>query len=147
MEYSTFVMLKPDAISRDLQDDIKNFLKRNGLKIKRSKKVKVDKELILKHYEEVIARIGEDFKNQVVTEFLNKEVEILELTGDAQVVAKVRKLIGATDPAAADRDTIRGIYGIDTMTKARAEKRMLMNLIHASDSDDNAKQEIKLWFK
>jgi len=62
-------------------------------------------------------------------------------------VAKVRKLIGATDPAAADRDTIRGIYGIDTMTKARAEKRMLMNLIHASDSDDNAKQEIKLWFK
>jgi nucleoside diphosphate kinase len=33
------------------------------------------------------------------------------------------------------------------MTKARAEKRMLMNLIHASDSDDNAKKEIKLWFK
>jgi nucleoside-diphosphate kinase len=140
-------MLKPDAISRDLQDDIKNFLKRNGLKIKRIKKVKVDKELILKHYEEVIVRIGEDFKKQVVAEFVNKEVEILELTGDAQVVAKVRKLIGATDPAAAERDTIRGIFGIDTMTKARAEKRMLMNLIHASDSDDNAKKEMKLWFK
>jgi nucleoside-diphosphate kinase len=147
MEHKTFVMLKPDAIERDLQDDIKGFLKRNGLKINRNKKVVVDQQIILTHYEEVIARIGEDFKNQVVAEFINKEVEIMELVGDEALVAKVRKLIGATDPAAAERDTIRGIYGLDSMSKARAEKRMLKNLIHASDSNENALKEIKLWFK
>jgi nucleoside-diphosphate kinase len=147
MNYSTFVMLKPDAISRDLEDDIKNFLKRNGLRIKRNKRVKVHQELILKHYEEVIARIGEDFKTQVVSEFIGQEVEILEVVAESEdLVPKVRKLIGATDPAAADRDSIRGIYGIDSMAKARAEKRMLRNLIHASDSNENASKEIELWF-
>ena len=148
MPYSTFVMLKPDALARDLADDIKHFLTRNGYKIKRSKFVKVDETLILKHYEEVIARIGEDFKNQVVKEFINQEVEILEvISDDKELVAKVRVLIGATDPVNADRNSIRGIYGLDSMAKARAEKRMLRNLIHASDSDLSAAKELKLWFK
>lgn len=141
-------MLKPDAISRDLAEDIKHFLSRHGYKIKRSKFVKVDEALILKHYAEVIARIGEDFKQQVIKEFINQEVEILEITSDDKdLVAKVRVLIGATDPVNADRNSIRGIYGLDSLAKARDEKRMLRNLVHASDSDTNAAKEIKLWFK
>ena len=149
MNYSTFVMIKPDAMARDLDTEIKNFFVRQGYQIKREKILKVNKTLILAHYEEVIKRIGtSDFKKAVVNEFYNQEVAILEIvSNEPDLVAKVRELIGATDPALAKRNTIRGIHGLDSLSKARAENRMLRNLVHASDSDENAAKELKLWFK
>ena len=149
MNYSTFVMIKPDAMARDLDTEIKNFFVRQGYQIKREKILKVNKTLILAHYEEVIKRIGtSDFKKAVVNEFYNQEVAILEIvSNEPDLVAKVRELIGATDPALAKRNTIRGIHGLDSLSKARAENRMLRNLVHASDSDENAAIELKLWFK
>lgn len=72
-------------------------------------------------------------------------VELAHLRTDT--VAWVRDLIGSTDPAAARPDTIRGLYGVDSMAAARAENRMLRNLIHASDSDDNVQKELVLWFE
>lgn len=149
MNYSTFVMIKPDAMARDLDTEIKNFFVRQGYQIKREKILKVNKTLILAHYDEVIKRIGtSDFKKAVVNEFYNQEVAILEIvSNEPDLVAKVRELIGATDPALAKRNTIRGIHGLDSLSKARAENRMLRNLVHASDSDENAAKELKLWFK
>ena len=149
MEYSTFVMIKPDAIGRDLDQEIKNFFVRQGYKVKREKTLKVNKSLILAHYDEVIKRIGtSDFKKAVINEFYNKSVVILEVSSkDQDIVSKVRELIGATDPALAKRNTIRGIHGLDSLSQARAENRMLRNLVHASDSDLNAAKELKLWFK
>jgi nucleoside-diphosphate kinase len=149
MEYSTFLMIKPDAIARDLDQEIKSFFMRQGYQIKRNKKVKVSKSLILAHYDEVIKRIGtSDFKKAVINEFYNQEVEIIELVSkDQDIIQRVREAIGATDPALAKRNTIRGIHGLDSLAKARAENRMLKNLIHASDSAENAAKELKLWFK
>ena len=149
MEYSTFLMIKPDAIARDLEQEIKSFFVRQGYQIKRNKKVKVSKSLILAHYDEVIKRIGtSDFKKAVINEFYNQEVEIIELVSkDQDIIQRVREAIGATDPALAKRNTIRGIHGLDSLAKARAENRMLKNLIHASDSAENAAKELKLWFK
>ena len=149
MEYSTFLMIKPDAIARDLDQEIKSFFVRQGYQIKRNKKVKVSKSLILAHYDEVIKRIGtSDFKKAVINEFYNQEVEIIELVSkDQDIIQRVREAIGATDPALAKRNTIRGIHGLDSLAKARAENRMLKNLIHASDSAENAAKELKLWFK
>jgi nucleoside-diphosphate kinase len=149
MEYSTFLMIKPDAIARDLDQEIKSFFVRQGYQIKRNKKVKVSKTLILAHYDEVIKRIGtSDFKKAVINEFYNQEVEIIELVSkDQDIIQRVREAIGATDPALAKRNTIRGIHGLDSLAKARAENRMLKNLIHASDSAENAAKELKLWFK
>ena len=149
MEHSTFVMIKPDAMARDLDQEIKNFFIRQGLTIKREKVLKVNKTLILEHYEEVIKRIGTgEFKKAVINEFYNQKVIILELTTKEQdIVPKVRELIGATDPAMAKRNTIRGVHGLDSLSQARAENRMLRNLVHASDSNENAAKELKLWFK
>ncbi|MEI7667708.1 MAG: nucleoside-diphosphate kinase, partial [Erysipelotrichaceae bacterium] len=63
------------------------------------------------------------------------------------IVAQVRTIVGPTDPAKADPNTIRGRFGTDTMEKSKSEKRLLRNLIHASDSDENAQKELELWFK
>ena len=149
MDYSTFVMIKPDAIGRDLEQEIKNFFVRQGYTIKREKILKVNKSIILDHYDEVIKRIGtSEFKKAVINEFYNKNVIILEVSSkDRDIVAKVRELIGATDPALAKRNTIRGIHGLDSLSLARTENRMLRNLVHASDSDLSAAKELKLWFK
>ena len=117
-------------------------------RVVRENSVKVDELRILSHYQEVIERIGsEDFKQAVLNEFVDEVVHVAEIEhAQSDVVAWVRDLIGSTDPAAARPDTIRGMYGIDTMAQARAENRMLRNLIHASDSDDNVQKEMVLWF-
>lgn len=148
MKQSTFIIVKPDALKRGLKDPILNYFKELDFLIVREETVKVDEEKILNHYQEVIERIGsEDFKQAVLREFVDEVVHVVEIEhAQSDVVAWVRDLIGTTDPAAARPDTIRGMYGNDTMAQARAENRMLRNLIHASDSDDNVQKELVLWF-
>jgi nucleoside-diphosphate kinase len=148
MAYSTFVLLKPDALKRNLKEEIIDFFKNKDFYVVRENEVKVDSDKILRHYQEVIERIGsEDFRQAVLSEFVDETVHIVELAhGKRDVVAWVRDLIGSTDPAAARPDTIRGMYGEDSMSEARAANRMLRNLIHASDSDDNVLKELVLWF-
>lgn len=148
MKQSTFIIVKPDALKRGLKDPILNYFKELDFNIVREDSVKVDEKRILNHYQEVIERIGsEDFKQAVLREFVDEVVHVVEIEHvQSDVVAWVRDLIGTTDPAAARPDTIRGMYGNDTMAQARAENRMLRNLIHASDSDDNVQKELVLWF-
>lgn len=148
MKQSTFIIVKPDALKRGLKDPILNYFKELDFLIVREETVKVDEEKILNHYQEVIERIGsEDFKQAVLREFVDEVVHVVEIEhAQSDVVAWVRDLIGTTDPAAARPDTIRGMYGNDTMAQARAENRMLRNLIHASDSDDNVQKELVMWF-
>jgi len=62
-------------------------------------------------------------------------------------VANVRKLVGATIPSLAAPGTIRGDYSTDSAIKANREKRAIQNLVHASGSLEEAKEELKLWFK
>ena len=148
MKQSTFIIVKPDALKRGLKDPILNYFKALDFEIVREDSVKVDEKRILNHYQEVIERIGsEDFKQAVLREFVDEVVHVVEIEHvQSDVVAWVRDLIGTTDPAAARPDTVRGMYGNDTMAQARAENRMLRNLIHASDSDDNVQKELVLWF-
>lgn len=144
----TFILLKPDALKRGLKDDILSFFAKRSFTIIRQKLVTVDEEKILNHYQEVIERIGSvDFRQAVLREFVNETVCVVEIASEhCDVVAWVRDLIGSTDPVAARLDTIRGMYGEDSMADARAENRMLRNLIHASDSDENVQKELLLWF-
>jgi nucleoside-diphosphate kinase len=146
---STFIILKPDALKRGLREDILNYFKDRDFQVVRENVVTVDQKRILDHYQEVIERIGsEDFRQAVLREFVGEVVCTVELTHlRTDTVAWVRDLIGSTDPAAARPDTIRGFYGDDSMADARAENRMLRNLIHASDSDDNVQKELVLWFE
>lgn len=149
MASRTFIMLKPDAIEKNLENEILTFFKDYGIEVVRWNTVTVDETLIMKHYHEVIDKLNlPDFPNRIRNYFIGKTVRIFELESkDNNVVAKVRELIGTTDPSKAGPDTIRGKYSNDNMDLAKQEQRLVHNLIHASDSDENAHKEIELWFK
>lgn len=149
MKQSTFIMFKPDTIERHLENEILNIFIEQGYHIERSKEVVVDEKLILCHYEEVIKAVNKDyFKDGVLKAFLGKRVLACEISKDSQdVVHEVRDLVGATDPSKALSTSIRGRYGKDSFEQAVNEKRMVNNLIHASDSIESVERELKLWFE
>lgn len=148
MKNSTFIMLKPDAVKRGLTNQIIQIFLDKGYQIVRKKEVIVHEELILKHYEEVIAKVNQDyFKEAILKTFVNQMVIALEITKDSlNLIQEVRDLVGITDPMKADPKSIRGMYKDDSLEVSMREKRVLRNLIHASDSIENAAQEMKLWF-
>ncbi|MDP2814404.1 MAG: nucleoside-diphosphate kinase [Erysipelotrichaceae bacterium] len=148
MASRTFIMLKPDAIEKNLEGDILAFFKDYGIEVVRWDTVIVDEPLIINHYQEVIDKLNmPDFPNRIRTYFVGKTVRIFEMESkENNIVAKVRELVGATDPSKAGSDTIRGKYSDDSMDLAKEQQRLVHNLIHASDSDENAQKEIDLWF-
>jgi len=149
MKQSTFIMFKPDTIERHIENELINFFLEKGYQIERNKELIVDEKLILKHYKDVILSVNKDyFKNAVLSAFLGKKVMAFEISKDSDdVIHEVREFIGATDPAKALPSSIRGRFGVDTMEKAVIEKRMVNNLIHASDSIESVERELKLWFE
>jgi nucleoside-diphosphate kinase len=145
---STFVMLKPDALARNLVDLIILEFQQAGYTIKRRQLVNVDEQTILAHYDEVIHRVNlPGFKERILDAFVNQDVVILEIEKDANVVTSVREFIGKTNPKEASPHSIRGKYGDDDMNEAITQSRLVRNLVHASDSDESAQSELALWFK
>ncbi len=128
-----FVMLKPDAVQRGLIGTLINRLERTGLKIIGMKFLKVTKEMAEKHYEVHKAR---PFYAKLV-EYITSAPTVAMVIEGPNAVAITRKIVGATHPADAAPGTIRGDFGID----------IGRNLIHASDSVENAKMEIGIYFK
>lgn len=144
---STFVMLKPDAIARHLVDIIIAEFEQAGFIINKKQGKVVSEHLILQHYAEVIQRVQLPFfKEKILQSFVGQEVVICEVSRDEHVVDDVRQFIGKTNPAQADPTTIRGKYGDDDMDVAILEGRLVRNLVHASDSEQSARDELQLWF-
>lgn len=145
---STFVMLKPDALQRNLVDLILLEFKQAGYTIVRKQLKTVDESTILAHYDEVISRVSlPHFKQRILESFVNQDVVIAEVVKDDDVVSSVRTFIGKTNPKEADPSSIRGKFGEDDMNEAMKEGRLVQNLIHASDSDESAQSELALWFR
>jgi nucleoside-diphosphate kinase len=145
----TFVMLKPDTIERHLEKDIIDIFLQQGYEILKQKRMTATKEIILKHYEDVIKRLDlEYFTAAIIDSFDGKDVIVLELKHPQKdCIQAIRNLIGATDPSKADQTSIRGKYGNDSFEAASKEKRMINNLIHASDSIESYEKEVILWFE
>ncbi|MGL5977570.1 MAG: nucleoside-diphosphate kinase [Erysipelotrichaceae bacterium] len=149
--YKTFIMIKPGS-AKDAHrvEAIFKIFKEHNLKVKHIKRVVVSKDLILAHYDEVIEAHQEKdvFSNRILREFVGSEVVIATVTGKGEVVAKVRKLVGVTQPLYADPKSIRGRFGNqDTYEASNAEDRLVQNVIHASDSPMSARREIALWYR
>lgn len=144
----TFILFKPDTFTRNLQDILIDEIESHGFHIKKKKSIIVSKELILKHYEDVIERVPIiDFKDRICEAFVGKEVWAMLLESDSNdTVEDFRTFLGKTNPLDASPDSLRGKYGNDSYEQSTKEKRMLNNLIHASDSRESCEKEIRLWF-
>ena len=129
----TFSMIKPDGIQRGLVGEILGRFERKGIKIVAMKFMIISKELAEKHYE---VHKEKPFYQDLVRFITSSPVLAMVFEGD-DVINMVRKLAGATSPETALPGTIRGDYSLDVE----------YNLIHASDSYENAIREINLFFK
>lgn len=144
----TFVMLKPDAIKRNLVSNIVSFFQNKGFCIEFfDAKVALDDTIYL-HYADKIAEEGEIYKTKAYAYFHNNYVIPMILSHNLDdIIQYTRKLIGFKDPQYAEKGSIRGKWGIDTMQRSEAEIRCCENLIHASDSYETFRRECLIWFK
>lgn len=136
MTQSTLVLLKPDAVRRNLIGEIIARCERKGYQVARLKKVTPTRELLAKHYAE---HEGKSFYEPLLEFMLSGDVVAIELTG-GRVIEGFRSLAGTTDPTAAAPGTIRGDYGRDWGTV------VVQNLVHGSDSEESAARELEIWF-
>ena len=129
----TLSIIKPDAVERNLTDEIKNIFLKNKLNIKDSKKIHISKDEAAEFYK---VHQSKPFYNDLCAYLASGPIVVLILEGK-NAVASNRKLMGATNPQEADRNTIRKLYGIS----------INKNSVHGSDSIENAKKEIEFFFK
>ena len=135
----TFFMIKPDALSRGLTEEIKNRLIFAGIKISAEKELVMDLSQAEKLY---AVHRAKEFYPGLIKLITSGPVVTLILEAEG-AVAKVRKLIGATDPREAAQGTIRGdLKEANIFT----EYGTMKNLVHGSDSPQNAEYESKIFF-
>ena len=128
----TLVLIKPDAVQRQLAGRILDRFEQRGLTIRAAKLVKIDAELAERHYAE---HAEKPFFGELVQFITSSPTVALVLEGEG-AIATVRTTMGATNPADAVPGTIRGDFALS----------MPDNLVHGSDSPESAEREIGLWF-
>jgi len=129
----TLSIIKPDAVERNLTEEIKSIFTKNGLKIINSKKIHISKEEAAEFYK---VHQSKPFYNDLCAYLSSGPIFVMVLEG-VDAVAKNRKLMGATNPKDAEPNTIRKLYGISIDKSS----------VHGSDSVVNAKIEIDFFFK
>ena len=129
----TLSIIKPDAVERNLVEDIKKIFIKNNLNIKESKKIHVTKDEASEFYK---VHQSKPFYNDLCAYLSSGPIVVMILEGENAVIEN-RKLMGATNPKDAEDNTIRKLYGIS----------IDKNSVHGSDSTDNAKKEIEFFFK
>jgi nucleoside-diphosphate kinase len=129
----TLSIIKPDAVERNLVEEIKNIFIKNNLNIKNSKKIHITKDEAAEFYK---VHQSKPFYNDLCAYLSSGPIVVMILEGKS-AVADNRKLMGATNPKDAQENTIRKLYGIS----------IDKNSVHGSDSLENAKKEINFFFK
>jgi len=129
----TLSIIKPDAVERNLVEDIKNIFIKNNLIIKESKKIHITKDEAAEFYK---VHQSKPFYNDLCAYLSSGPIVVMILEGEDAVKTN-RKIMGATNPKDAEENTIRKLYGIS----------IDKNSVHGSDSIENAKKEIDFFFK
>ena len=129
----TLSIIKPDAVERNLTEDIKNIFTKNNLKVLSGKKIHITKEEAAEFYK---VHLSKPFYDELCAYLSSNPIFVMILEGEDAVAAN-RKLMGATNPNDAEKSTIRKLYGIS----------IDKNSVHGSDSVENAKKEIQFFFK
>ncbi len=129
----TFVMVKPDAVAKGLIGEIVKRFESKGLEIKELRLLTLSQEKAAELY---AVHKERPFFNDLVEYVTGGPVVVMKLEGQSAVVA-ARNIIGATNPVEAASGTIRGDFGLD----------ISQNLIHGSDSPENAQKELSIFFE
>lgn len=172
----TLVLVKPDGVVRGLTGEVLQRIERRGLKMIALKMVHVERGHLERHFPddpEWMARLGDkglktfaeykiDPKEHMGTDDrmeIGKKVKesLFEYMASGPIVAlvveglhaidMVRKLAGNTLPVFADMGTVRGDFSVDSPAIANVEGRAIKNIMHASETPEEAKNEIDLWFE
>ena len=172
----TFVMIKPDGVRRGLTGEVIKRIEQRGLKLIALKMFQPSRQQIDDHYpkdEKWIARIGEktlstyakygydpikelgsdnalEIGKQVrgwLLDYMTSSPLVQMVVEGVHAVDMIRKLVGPTMPSAAEMGTVRGDYSVDSAAAANRDKRAVHNLIHASETAEEATHEISHWFK
>ena len=144
----TLILFKPDAVQRGIVGEILTRFERVGLKIIGTKMIFPSKEHYHKHYEgigKMVTRRGEKAFDMALG-FMTQGPVIAMVFEGVEAVELVRKLVGGTEPKTALPGTIRGDYSHMSFGYAYEHNVGIPNLIHASGSIEEAKQEISHWF-
>jgi nucleoside-diphosphate kinase len=148
----TLVLIKPDGLKKSLTGNIITTLSETRLKIVGAKIVKVTKDFAKKHYSELGKslekkfgkekgpKIFEEVLDYIQGKFHTDRVLALVYSGP-DAINKVRELAGETNPESAEHITIRGKFG-----RIHSQTGVFENVMHCSDSPENAEKEIALWF-
>tara|TARA_B100000902_G_scaffold385856_1_gene427747 strand:+ start:87 stop:497 length:411 start_codon:yes stop_codon:yes gene_type:complete len=129
----TLSIIKPDAVERNLDNEIKDIFKNNGFKIVREKKIQIEKSEAEKFYK---VHETKPFYDDLCSYLSSGPIVVMVLEKENSVLAN-REIMGATNPKEAKDGTIRKKYGIS----------IDKNSVHGSDSVENAKIEIDFFFK
>ena len=129
----TLSIIKPDAVERNLENEIKGMFLNKGFKILKEKKIKIEKSEAEKFYQ---VHQTKPFYNDLCEYLSSGPILVMVLEKKDAILAN-RNLMGATDPKKAEEGTIRNSFGIS----------IDKNSVHGSDSSENAKIEIEFFFK
>lgn len=129
----TLSIIKPDAVERNLSEEIKSIFSKNSLKVLDSKKLHISKDEAAEFYK---VHQSKPFFDELCKYLSSGPIEVLILEGE-NAILKNRELMGATNPKEAKEGTIRKLYGVS----------IDKNSVHGSDSVANAKEEIEFFFK
>lgn len=167
MKEKTLILIKPDGVQRNLVGEIIRRYEAGRLRVTAMKMLKVSPALIKKHYPakmDYLMSLAEKGKKagdpsaskdpkaygmMIVTgmrKYMTSGPVVAMILEGENAIKRARDITGYTDPAAADKGTIRGDFGADTILAANKERRPVKNLIHASGNAAEARAEIKLWF-
>jgi nucleoside-diphosphate kinase len=167
----SLVLLKPDTVQRSLVGEVIKRFENTGLKIAAMKMIVPTEQQLLTHYnkddawyqrkgegivkeleqqgkpiEKEPAEYGKDIIRTIVRYMTAAPVVAMIMEGN-KAVSVVTKIVGTTEPATSDVGTIRGDYTVDSYFHATFENRAVRNLVHQSESPEEAEREIAIWFK
>jgi nucleoside-diphosphate kinase len=128
----SLVLIKPDAIKRNISGAIIERFEKRGLKVVALKMLHMSETLAKRHY---AVHEGKPFFEELIKYITSTPIIAMVLEGE-KAVESIRKIMGATDPQKAEKGTIRADFGIDLQN----------NSVHGSDSLENAGKEIKIFF-
>ncbi len=137
-EETTLILFKPDCVRKNLSGIILKRLLGEGFRLRGMKMMQLDEEVLKEHYAHILDLVIDgELLFPKLSEFMTSSPVVAIALAGPGVIIRVRELLGPTNSQKADKGTIRGDYGTDSM----------LNVCHASDGPESARVELERFFK